>query len=379
MEAGTPLFAATDDCDGKNMADALGIDYEVLQHVAYSDGTDNRDAVLMNEALFPGTLGYYLGSMLDPVLAAAAQQNLSDFYTRYVTGRGPLPAFRVGNQPYGILLTSDFSAWKMQEREAAYPAAFMQTLYKVLNDYQQIWLGLQDKLLYTGKAGADPGTVLLNILGLQAGASTFYQRNAYSTDNLYNLDAFEFGGKYFADAQKNFVSKTLGLAWLQALGYTGPEVPQILRLVYQHFTTTLDPANLVDKVPVSETSPLSVNYLDWLAATTTADELNQQDFGAGIAAPTSLLYLMLRKALLQTLHSASVSWFEANGADVSATLGAINFHNIRPGGTLTKWEVMKAPLSELPRPPMHLLILPWRITSSVPERRSPRRSSLRAS
>ncbi len=357
VEAGPPLFTAADDCDGRNLAGALGIDYSNLQYVAGSNGTDYRQAVLMNKALYPGTLGYYAGSLLNPVLSAAAQQNLWDFFTRYVTGRGPLPAIRVGNQPYGMLLTSDFSAWQWQQKETAYPADFLKTLYDVLKDYQQIWQGLLGQLQYTGKPGADPSAVLLNILGLQPGAASFFQRNAYSTDNLYNVDAFQYGGRYFADMQKNFTSKAQGLVWLQSLGYNivdakgSLRVPQILRLVYQHFTTILDPANIVDNVPVSETSPLSrynaalqQNYLDWLAAATSTAQLEQQDFGAGITPPTALLYLMLRKGFLQGLHSGSVNWFQLNGVDFTETLGAINFHNIRPGGTLTKWEVMKAPL-----------------------------------
>jgi hypothetical protein len=357
VETGKPLFDADTDCDGRNLADALGIGYDTLQFIANTDGTDRRDAILMNQALYPGTLGYYVNSLLDPVLNAQAQQWLQVFFTQFVTGRGPLPAFRVGNQPYGVLLTSDFSAWKWQERESAYPAAFLTTLYNILNDYLQIWKGLEAQLQYAGKPGQDPSAVLMNILGLQPGSASFFQRNAYSTDNLYNLAAFQYGGRYFADMQNNFTSKGLGLDWFKSFGYNVVDgngvlqVPQILRLVYQHFTTTLDPTNLVDNLPLSETDPIHFydsagqkNYLDWLAAANSIDDLQQQNFGNGIAPPTALLYLMLRKSLLQSLHTASVHWFGANSVDLSDTLGAINFHNIRPGGTLTKWEVMRAPV-----------------------------------
>ncbi len=358
VETGDPLFDATDDCDGKNMADALGIDYEPLQHVLYSDATDNREAILMNTALYPGTLGYYTGSLLSPVLSPAIQNELGDFFTKHVTGRGPLPAFRVGNQPYGILLTSDFSSWKWNERETGYSFSFLQTLYNVLADYQQIWKSLLAQLQYAGKTSEDPLNVLTNILGLQPASASFAQRNAYSTENLINLDAFEYGGRYFKDIQNNFNSKNDGLAWLQLFGYNplapggSYNVPQILRLVYQYAATTLDPANLVDKIPVSESLPVSdygpiahQNYLNWLAAASTESQLELQNFGNGVQAPTSLLYLMLRKSLLQSLHTSSVNWFTTNGVDFSETMGSINFYNIRPGGTLTKYEVMKAPIS----------------------------------
>jgi len=359
VETGPPLFTATDDCDGKNLGDALGIDYTPLQFIAGSDGQDNREAVLMNKALYPGTLGYYINSLLDPVLPLAAQANLQDFFTQWVTGRGPVPAFRVGNQPYGVLVTSDFSAWKWQERETQYPAGFLQTMYGVLNDYSGIWKGLLPRLMYAGISGQDPSAVLLNILGLQPGTAGIAQRNAYSTEDLYNRDSFENGGKYYPDREAQFTSKQAGLNWFASFGYntidpgTGfLKVPQILRLVYQHYTTTLDPANLVDNLPLSETSPIHYydavnkkNYLHWLAAARSIQDLEQQHFGAGIAAPNSLLYLILRKALLQSLHSSSVSWFNAKAIDFTATVGVNNFLNIRPGGTLTKYEVMKAPLS----------------------------------
>ena len=358
VEAGNPLFTADTDCDGRNLADGLGIDYGPLQYIAHTDNTDYQDAVLMNQALYPGTLGYYVGTLLQPVLDSSSQAYLADFFSRWVTGRGPLPAFRVGKQPYGVLLTSDFSAWTWQKGLEAYPDAFLQTLYAVLKDYWSVWQGLESQLAYAGKAGQDPGATLLNILGLQPGSASFFQRTAYSTDNLYNLAAFEYGGQYYADMQNQFVSKNQGLAWLQSFGYNVTDsngllqVPQILRLVYQHFTTALDPTNLVDNIPLSETNPIhyydtaaEVNYLNWLASTLSITDLEQQNFGSGINPPNQLLYLMLRKALLQALHAGSVSWFSANGLDFSDTAAVLNFHNIRPGGTLTKWEVMKAPLS----------------------------------
>ena len=365
VETGDPLFLPTDDCDGKNMADALGINYSTLQHIVYSDQQDNREAVLMNTALYPGTLGYYIGTMLSPVFSLPVQNELGDFFRRHVTGRGPLPSFRLGNQPYGILLTSDFSSWQWQQQESLYSYSFLQTLLKVLTDYHQIWLGLKDQLLYAGKTGEDPLSVLTNILGLHSGSQVFGQRNAYSTDLLKNLDAFQYGGRYYGEMQKNFTSKTDGLVWLEKFGYnpSGPDeklnVPQILKLVYQYAATMLDPTNLVDGLPVSETLPVSnynpavtANYLNWLATASNA-ALESPNFGAGITAPNALLYLMLRKSLMEALHISSVNWFANRGLDLSETMGVTNFLNIRPGGTLTKYEVMRAPLSAaVPAHPM---------------------------
>ena len=111
----------------------------------------------------------------------------------------------------------------------------------------------------------------------------------------------------------------------------------------------MDAANLVDNVPLSEKEfirffdeALKKNYLHWLFETTTVAALEKQDFGADKKAPTALLYLQLRRALLLQLNKASVKFFQNNNVVLNQVLEAKNFHNIRPAADLTKWEVMKA-------------------------------------
>ncbi len=48
------------DCDGKNLADALGIDYVPLEHILNCDATDYTESIAMNTRPVPSTLGYYL-------------------------------------------------------------------------------------------------------------------------------------------------------------------------------------------------------------------------------------------------------------------------------------------------------------------------------
>lgn len=355
VETGDPLFTPTDECDGRNLAEALGIDYDPLQHILHANATDHREAVALNTAMYPATLGYYFDTMMQPVLDENTQDELRKFFIRYITGRGPLPAIRVGSQPYGVLLTSDFSKWKWQPREPEWRSTFLDTLYKILTHYHSIYNSLMGDLMFVGKPGVDPSALLMNILGLQAGSVFFHQRVGYSTDYLRNLDDFEYGGRYFSDMQQSFNSKNELLNFLSGFGYdiTGPNnqlrIPQLLRLVFQHFHTALDAANLVDNVPLSEKEiirfydeALKKNYLHWLFETTTVAALEKQDFGASKTAPTALLYLQLRRALLLQLNKASVKFFQNNNVVLNQVLEAKNFHNIRPAPDLTKWEVMKA-------------------------------------
>ncbi|MBC8086844.1 MAG: hypothetical protein H7Z40_06230 [Phycisphaerae bacterium] len=358
VEAGDALFKSSDDCDGRNLADALGIAYSPLQNILHSNTRDYREATAMNRALYPGTLGYYFGTMLQPLLDNNSQDFVRDFFVRHVTGRGPLPAIRVGDQPYGVLLTSDFSKWEEPSRPLLRQTNFRPKLLKVLQTYSVFWRSMLGELQFVGKDNTDPSKVLLDVLGLQPGSVAFDQRNAYSTDDLIGQAEFQGNGRYVTDLRKSFNSKDLLVIFLQQLGAKVQQpdgaltIPQLLRLVYDHRTTVLDANNLIDTAPLSEEKWIHFydeaakkNYLHWLAEAASESVLERQDFGTGVAAPHSLLYLMLRKALLDQLHNTAAGWMETRGVSVAETSLVRNFMNIRPEPSLSKWEVMKAPVS----------------------------------
>jgi hypothetical protein len=140
VECSTPLLEHGDYSDGDQLARALGIDpaatggEHVFAHVENADNTDQLDAWMANSALWPATMGYYYQNMLYP-MASGAKASLRykpgnptdpwidegqgyrqwhaermgwfDAYRRhflqYVRAQGPLPAFRTGTQPYGVL------------------------------------------------------------------------------------------------------------------------------------------------------------------------------------------------------------------------------------------------------------------------------------
>ena len=57
----------------------------------------------MNAALWPATWGYFLRHLVDPAVDGAGVGWLRERFNRYVPGGGPLPAIRIGRQPYGVL------------------------------------------------------------------------------------------------------------------------------------------------------------------------------------------------------------------------------------------------------------------------------------
>ena len=188
-----PRFASGSATDGKLLADALGISYETLQYVFNSDNTGCSDPVAMNTALYPATLGYYFDTLLSPLVSDAGRDRLREFFVANVTGRGPLSPIRIGDQPYGILLTSDFTNWQERAiRERVDP--FRTMLLKLLRYFDAIWSAIIPQLAFAGKPGLAADDMLLNVLGLQPGSVTFAQRIGYTLEYLANLVSFEAGG-----------------------------------------------------------------------------------------------------------------------------------------------------------------------------------------
>jgi hypothetical protein len=95
--------------DGQWLAESLGISYSALANIPHTDGTDQAEAMAMNTALFPATLGYMLRTLLKPALSWDQITDLLWFFKNFVSGRGQVPAIRIGNQPYGILPTTVYS------------------------------------------------------------------------------------------------------------------------------------------------------------------------------------------------------------------------------------------------------------------------------
>ena len=116
--AETPVVPASEDLDksdAQRLAEAWDVELEKLAHL--TNAADLRDvskAKLMNQALWPATMGYFLDELLET--DAAANDRVRRFFTADVVARGSLPAIRVGKQPYGVLVTSAFDRWQIDER-----------------------------------------------------------------------------------------------------------------------------------------------------------------------------------------------------------------------------------------------------------------------
>ena len=91
---------------------------QVFANLPNATTKEQLDARHMNTALWQATWGYFLLQMLG--VGETSESPLTDddiawarsHFIDYVRASGPLPALRIGKQPYGILPVTSLNAWK---------------------------------------------------------------------------------------------------------------------------------------------------------------------------------------------------------------------------------------------------------------------------
>lgn len=145
------------------LATALGLTgagpvFAGLPHAAAREQLDARH---MNTVLWPVTWGYFLPQMLgagDGGESPLTDDDIAwarDHFVDYVRAGGPLPALRVGRQPYGVLPVTALDAWRPragQEGEARRELA----LWGVLSRLREVWRRRLDTVPRLGRS-ADSG------------------------------------------------------------------------------------------------------------------------------------------------------------------------------------------------------------------------------
>ena len=319
----TPVTDSNQKRDGQWLMEFLRLNYSFVAGVHGSDGVDQMQARAMQTALWPATLGYWMDTMFTPnpgttsIFSDGAIEATRAFFCSSVLGRGPLPAIRIGGQPYGILPTTAFSRirWFQQQGRIPSPRA---ALYNLLRQMDSDWEALRQNAAWVGKAG-DPHQTLLDIVGLLPSSVEYYSRNAESLSQLFNMaNRFALGPAWYT-ALKELNLEAAAIALLQRFGYTGSALPDLLN----HYFLTNNPqiATIIDDRPLSETAPLAActpdnrNYIHWLldAATASLDALREEGGFTDNKAPQALLYLMLRHALLLGYYNASYNLHRSAG------------------------------------------------------------------
>ncbi|MGY1933682.1 hypothetical protein ACW9HE_32895 [Nocardia gipuzkoensis] len=319
--------------DGQVFADFLGLNPGQLRRVRGADGRDCIEARLMNTALAPGTLGYLTGVLMNPVFEGWTSE-LSWFFSNYVSGRGAVPAIRIGAQPYGIVASTAFSriAWLgsddiigtfIPDRRTR----FLRRLHAVLGVLQDTWTQGVGDVAHVGD-GRDPHQTLLDILGLHPNSAEFHYRPAKSLDELSRRSILTGILQQPAERFRAALQRQNALIMLRFMGYTGEE-PDLLELFFRTGHIKLKGPLVSEQVSESEPLPAVTadgrNALRWLADTAgiSLDQLRRQEGFLGDTPPRTLLYIMAHFALTRGYLDASDRMRYASGIFTQAQMRTI--------------------------------------------------------
>jgi hypothetical protein len=330
--------------DGQQFAELLGLDPAVLAGMPNADGTDQRDARAANTALWPATWGSYLRTALHPILPPDTVEATRDFFLRYVSGRGPLPAVKIGRQPYGLLATTAFSRLAWPDSPTA---IHRRGLHHLLSAAAQDWAAATAKvprLPRPGTGTGDPHQLLLDILALHPTSAEYHQRYARSVEDLFNRENLGGHGHSVQPALDQLGLAAPVRALLARFGHDGTD-PDLLRKLFVDFQQLIQ-APLVDDRPLSETDPVRAyatdgrNYLRRLAdaAGTSLDTVRLEADFAGGSPPPTLLYLLLRHAVLlgwaDTARALAVAAGVATPDELAADPAFVHIRIPSPGQVL---------------------------------------------
>ena len=289
VERGTPASG-----DGVLLANAFGVSPAVLAHV---DGTSlgaDSAAQSMLTALWPATLGYHLEQMMAPADAnLAAPFNATSVaaaydYTRAnVRPGGPLPAFRVGSVPYGIVPVTSLA------RMAGMAPA---PLTSALAALRANLLSMSDQAPRVDPGSSDPDGDLVNVLRLDASATAFLVQVLIGTQ-LQSQLALLPGLNGAATTSAYGLQGGIADALLRSLGLPSTNTP---RIAQSSFGTPEPFSGVLVSSAADRQSPLpsGANYIQWILEQLGSD-------GAALTSDTlpapyerTLLYQLLRHAVL---------------------------------------------------------------------------------
>lgn len=322
-------------------AQTFGIDKNILKDLPHAGQRDHMNNLMMNQALYAATLSYYFDELMKPAIKDADEAQIRSFFTSFVSSRGPLSGIRVGDQPYGVLLTSDLSRWN----DAA-SGKFYNGLSEVLKKLQNVWDQLTTKVPRVGMPG-DGWEILLKILGLQPGSVSFRQRLGNLPD--YSLAALPTSTSFENELQ-NLNHRIVD--FLSTLGFNptaeGNFHPLLSNMVFYQWTNPIHANKLVlPNVAASETEFLpklpksGLNYAEYMGTKCTLSDLESVNFG-GDTPPRSLLCLLMRHALLTELKHAALDMFKDNDMLIQSAVFEKSFYNLdKNNADLTSFELLR--------------------------------------
>jgi hypothetical protein len=298
---GEPSFEPRNGSNRSVVARAFGVPERFFAALPGSEaGEDTREGRrAMNVALWPATLGYFLEQMLAPAVDAGDIEAVRSHFVEWVRACGPMPALRVGNQPYGLLAATPLALLRDD------PAGFL----NLLQSARGVW---KDSTAQVPRIVGDaPRTRenLLATLALQPTSVSYRGRSVLGEQ--YVGAAWLFLRQGLSEGwwrDQGLLSRTL----LDELGVSAS--PRVQRATFApDFFRFGGPAVERDAEPNGQ---LRSNYLEWLSGRpgyrAVRDETFQQI--AQLVPPRPLLYLLTRHGLLLEYLFAAAQLPPSDGA-----------------------------------------------------------------
>jgi hypothetical protein len=312
--------------DAQRLAEALGVAFETVSDwPSAPEGEDIADALAMNRALWPATLGRFLHDMIGERMSPALKSEIERFFLTYVTGRTLLPNIRVGAQPYGVLATSDFRAWT--EEAGDHMGEIATGLAWLRRYFEAVAADPKTPILQIGGGGEDALANSMRVLGQLASSVSFAARKAVTDEASWNT--LQFIGVVPVVALRWWEQRVAqGAAAFSQLQLNPANLP-LADLVFFHDADLLT-VPVVDQdpeLPLSESDEITAfdgtrNYIDWLLTATT-EELRTESFrntdGESIGPPQALLYRLLHTAWTTQLATSSSTVVKRLRADLIST------------------------------------------------------------
>jgi hypothetical protein len=320
--------------DGFRFMAALGVAAEPARHF---EGAHRRERVLaraMATALWPATIGYFLEQMMAPVVVQRDVDGTKRHFLEHVSGRGVLPAFRVGRAPYGILPVGSFERWTPERGDDDVPARLLPLLRALHRSFRAVITGVPRLA-----RSSDPDADMLAILGMNASSREVYVRRTMGNEARWNLLALLGVETEFW----NGIRQALATHVLAELGLEDID-PRVLHLDYAMHAHRYASPLVAD--PTSETEPLPFDYIRWLR-TAPIVALREERLPGEEPRPTALLYKMLRHAFLLEYGGTANRVLLARKTLVAHELRELELVGVVESNASTIWQRFEQVVPEL--------------------------------
>ncbi len=209
-ERTAPAFQFGDGSNADALVTAFGLTNsgQVFANLPNAPGKEQVEGRHMNTVLWQATWGYFLLQMLG--VGAANENPLTDddiawtrdHFIEYVRATGPLPALRIGKQPYGILPVTSLNAWQPpadQQSQSARDVALRDFLIRLRDLWRRNFpevprLGRSEDLDQAKGIDKD----LAEVLSMDGRSSSYSMRNFLGRHYLEHLWVF-LSAEFFLD------------------------------------------------------------------------------------------------------------------------------------------------------------------------------------